>query len=537
MKRIKLQYKIALLSIVMICFALLTAGILVLKTVAEYVQASTGNRALAIAQVVALSPTIQEALLSDNPSAVIQPFAENWRKSTGAAFIIVANMQQIRLSYPIPSMIGTSMAPLYRDPVLRGEEFVYVAQGNLAPTIRANVPIFNSDNTNQLGFVSVGFYLDEVKAVTRQAAAPLLGALLLAMCVSIAGAALLAKNVKQATFGLEPHEIGTLLKEQEATLTAIHEGVIAVDTQLGIRLMNHEASKILGADIEEWRGRSVDAILPQNKLRQVIDSGQAIYNEEQVVVGAIIMSNSVPIILDDKVVGAVISFRDRTEVTRLAEELTGVHRFVDAMRAQTHEFKNKLHTISGLIQLKRYEEAVNFAIDSHVNQQGLIGQLSVKIKDSIIYGLLLGKASQMKELGINFIIEPETNLQELPVNVSSGDLVLIIGNLLQNAIEAVEGQENKCISILLNQNIDTLLVRVYNSGPWIEPQLGGSIYKRGISTKRSGSGLGLALVSEKLAVVGGTIFYRNIADGGVEFEISIPYAQVTVNGKHQSANC
>lgn len=530
MKRIKLQYKIAILSIIVVCFALLTAGVLVLKNVAEYVQDSAGDRALAIAQVVALSPTVQEALLSDNPSAVIQPFAENWRKSTGAAFVIVANMEQIRLSYPIPSMIGTPMAPLYREPVLRGEEFVYVAQGNLAPTIRANVPIFRSNSTQQIGFVSVGFYLNEVEAVTRETAAPLLGALLLAMGVSLAGAALLAKNVKQATFGLEPHEIGTLLKEQEATLTAIREGVIAVDTQLCIRLMNPEASRILGADIEEWRGKSVDAVLPQNRLRQVIDSGQAIYNEEQVVVDATIMSNSVPIILDDKVVGAVVSFRDRTEVARLAEELTGVHRFVDAMRAQTHEFKNKLHTISGLIQLRRYDEAINFAIDSHVNQQGLMGQLNGRIKDSIIYGLLLGKASQMKELGIDFMIEPETDLQELPVNVSSGDLVLILGNLLQNAIEAVEGHEYKYISVLLHQNIDSLLIKVYNSGPWIDEELGNSIYRRGISTKENGSGLGLALVSEKLSVIGGTILYRNIADGGVEFEISIAYARVTADG-------
>lgn len=530
MKKIKLQYKIALLSIVMVCFALLTAGVLVLKNVAEYVQDSVGDRALAIGQVVALSPTVQEALISDNPSAAIQPFAENWRKSTGAAFVIVANMQQIRLSYPIPSMIGTPMAPLYREPVLRGEEFIYIAQGNLAPTIRANVPIFGSDNKKQIGFVSVGFYLNEVEAVTRKTAAPLLGALLLAMCVSLAGAALLAKNVKQATFGLEPHEIGTLLKEQEATLTAIREGVIAVDTQARIRLMNQEAARILAADIEEWRGKPVDAILPQNRLSQVIASGQAIYNEEQVVVGATIMSNSVPIILDNKVVGAVVSFRDRTEVARLAEELTGVHRFVDAMRAQTHEFKNKLHTISGLIQLKRYDEAVNFAIDSHVNQQELMSQLSGKIKDSVIYGLLLGKASQMKELGIDFVIEPDSALQALPVNVSSGDLVLILGNLLQNAIEAVSGHENKHISLLLRQNIDSLLIRVYNSGPWIDEALGNDIYKRGISTKKNGSGLGLALISEKLSVIGGKLSYRNMVNGGVEFEISISYARVVADG-------
>lgn len=528
-KRIKLQYKIALLSIMMVCFSLVTAGILMMINVADYVEDSAGERALAIAKVVALSPVVQEGLLSENPSAVIQPFAESWRKSTGAAFVIVANMQQIRLSYPIPSMIGTRMAPLYREPVLRGEEFVYVGQGNLAPTIRANVPIFASDG-KQVGFVSVGFYLTEVKAVTRDSAVSILGTLLLAMAVSLGGAVLLAKNVKKATFGLEPHEIGTLLKEQEATLAAIHEGVIAVDTELNIRLINQEAARILGTGTEQLYGRPVEAVLPNNSLRQVIDSGRAVYNEEQVIVDAIIMSNSVPIILDNKVVGAVVSFRDRTEVARLAEELTGVHRFVDALRSQTHEFKNKLHTISGLIQLKRYDEAIDYAIDSQVNQQGLMSQLSGKVNDSIIYGLLLGKASQMKEAGIDFVIDPATSLREIPAHVSSGDIVVILGNLLQNAIEAVSGREHKYVSVLLQQNIENLVIKVYNSGPLIDENIGSNMYKRGFSTKADGRGLGLALVSEKVAVVGGKISHCNIADGGVEFAVSIPYGRVTANG-------
>jgi len=306
--------------------------------------------------------------------------------------------------------------------------------------------------------------------------------------------------------------------------------VVAVDTHSCIRLMNHEAAKILGADVEAWCGKPVDMILPNNKLKQVIESGQALYNEEQVVVDATIMANSVPIILDNKVVGAVVSFRDRTEMTRLAEELTGVHRFVDALRAQTHEFKNKLHTISGLIQLGRYDEAVNYAIDSQVSQEGLMNQLSGKIKDSVIYGLLLGKASEMKEKGIDFEIDPETYLQQLPVNVSTGDLVLILGNLLQNAIEAVEGHENKCISLLLCQNIDLLHIRVYNTGPWVDDRFGDEIYKRGVTTKKNGGGLGLAMVSEKLSFVGGVILHRNISEGGVEFDISIPYTRVTADG-------
>lgn len=525
LRRMKLQHKIALLSIGMMCLVLVIAGALVLKNAADRIQASVGSRALAIGQVVAGVPAVQAALLSDNPSEVLQPFAERWRQATGAAFIIISNMEAVRLSYPVPSMIGTHMAPLQRDPVLRGEEYIYIGQGNLAPSLRANVPIFDPATNQQIGFVSVGFYLDDIYTLIVDNAGKVLIALLGAMAFSVMGAFLLAKNVKQATFGLEPHEIATILRERVATLEAIREGVIAVDTHKTIRVLNAEAAKTLGLDTETSFGISIDTVLPGNKLAEVMRTGISINDEEQKVQDVIIMANSVPIIVDGTVVGAVVSFRDRTEITRLAEELTGVHRFVDVLRAQAHEFKNKLHTIAGLIQLKQYEDAVNFAIESQILQEGLFAQLSGRIKDSVIFGLLAGKASQMKEKGIDFSIDAQTSLQELPVNVTSGDIVLILGNLLQNAVEAVALAEKKSIWASIRQDSGTLAIKVFNSGPWIEDALADSIYRRGVTTKKTGSGLGLALIADKLRLVNGEISHRNQASGGVEFTVSIPYGR------------
>lgn len=521
LSRLKLQYKIALLSGVMMSLVLILTGALVLKNITDYVYSSTARRALAIGHMVAEIPAVQEAIVSEHPSASLQPIAERWRKSTGAAFIIISDMQVRRLTYPVPELVGSPMANLYREPALHGQEFVDVAKGDLAPSLRAYVPIFANDR--QIGFVSVGFYIDDIATIVQRSTGQVLVAFIVALCLSLAGAIALARHVKKVIFGLEPREIATILKERMATLETIREGVIAVDLEKRIRVLNQQAARILGLEADAASGVRIDEVLPQNRLTDVIATSRAVYDEEQRVGDTSIMANSVPIVVDDKVVGAVISFRDRTELNRIAEEITGVHRFVDALRAQAHEFKNKLHTIAGLIQLKQYDEAVDFAVDSRISQQDLFSQLTGRIKDSVVFGLLLGKASQMGELGIEFAVDEASTLDQLPPNVSGGDLILIIGNLLENAIDAVSGREEKKIFVSLIQSGDDLSIRVQNSGPWIDDMLAAGMYQRGVSTKRGGRGLGLALVAEKLQLVQGTVTHHNLAQGGVEFAVSIPY--------------
>lgn len=523
MRRISLQYKVMLLNITMIFMVFIMVGILVINILIRQVQEDAGEQAMVIGRIVAQTPAVQDAILSDNPSVVLQPLAERWRKSSDSAFVIIANMDQVRLSHPISSNVGTPLADLYRQPVLRGEEYVYIAQGSLPLSIRANVPIFAQGNNTQIGFVSVGFYLDNVYRDAMQKFIPMLYLFLVAIIISIIGSVFIARNIKKSILGLEPHEIATIVKEKQATLEAIREGVISVDKKGIIRLLNSEAASILGITPESASKCHIDAILPQNSVDVVIHHGKSVYDEEQKVNDIIILSNSVPITVDDKVVGAVISFRDRTEIHRLAEELTGVHKFVDILRAQAHEFKNKIHTVAGLIQLQRYDEAVNFMIDNGSEKQELVDYINERVQDPTVCGLLIGKVSHMRELGINFTIAPETILSELPGNTTSGDLVLIIGNFLQNAIDANAGGEKKWIDVSIVQYDDVLEIRVRNAGTWISEEVAEQIYQRGFTTKDGNSGLGLALISEKLKLVSGEITHRNLPGGGVEFIVWLPY--------------
>ena len=522
-KRMKLQYRIALLTLATMLFALVAVGVMVYDHVSDYIEAGIGRRAMAIAKVVATAPSVQEALLSPDPTAVLQPIAERWRRDTGAAFVIVSNMDAVRLSYPVPEMIGTPMAALPRDPVLKGEDIIYIGQGKLAPSLRANTPVFDPRTNEQIGFVSVGFYLNDIEALTDDAGGPVLAAIIAAMLFCLIAAVLLARQVRKELFGLEPFEIAAILNERTATLEAIHEGVVAVDVERKISMLNHEACRLLNLQPEQAIGMKIDDLLPENQLADVMEKGVPQLDRQQRFGERLIVSNSLPIYVGNIVNGAVVTFRDRTEVTRLAEELTGVNRFVDALRAQTHEFKNKLHTIAGLIQLKQYDAAVDYAIENNQDQQELTGELQGKIQDPVISGLLLGKASQMKEQGIEFLIEPSSYLQTLPVHMASGELVLILGNLLTNAMEAQETCLSKKISLLIKQEPGELVVKVTNTGDWIDETLGDHIFERGVSTKPQGSGIGLALVAEKLKLVGGAVGYVNQPEGGVCFEVRVPY--------------
>lgn len=507
------------LTIGMVCFVLTLAGAVSIYGIHHRIEDDISQQAITIGRNIAEMPVIRSAILEENPSEKIQPIAESWRISTGAAFIVVSNMDQIRLSHPIPENIGTHLSNLYRDPVLRGEEFLYIAKGSLDPSIRANIPIFELNGSRQIGFVSVGFYLKDIYIKLMAGAKNVLYALGIALILSTIGSILVARNVKEAIYGLEPYEIATILREKEATLDSIREGVIAVDLQRQIRLINNEAKVIMGQKSAEAYGQPINIFLKQLDLEAVIHTGIAIYDTEQRINDIIILANIVPIIVEEDVVGAVITFRDRTEISRLAEEMTGVDRFVDIMRAQAHEFKNKLHVIAGLIQLGSYDKAVDLIVGDYANNQNEFEKLHCAIKDTVTFGLLIGKMSRAKELGIDFVIAPETMLTSLPDQLTSGDMVIILGNLIENAFEAVETSLIKQVGVSLTEDNGQTKIVVKNSGMWIDDRDKEKIYQRGFSNKGKNRGYGLALTAEKVYINNGQIFYKNLPEGGVAFEV------------------
>jgi two-component system sensor histidine kinase DctS len=380
------------------------------------------------------------------------------------------------------------------------------------------VRVWGGDAVNEWVTPTIG-------AVLRTIQSQLYYSLGIGLLVGLLGSLFLARKIKSGMFSLEPEEIARLLEERVAIFQAMSEGIIAIDTSNRVTVANKEAQRLLDKTNQEIVGHKIFELIPNSNLPEVLRTGEAQINSQMYINETIVVVNRVPIRFKGEIIGAMATFQDKTEANRLAEELTGVKSFIEALRVQNHEHMNKLHTIAGLIQLEKYERALDYIYGLTEEQQEITGLLTENIFDHSIAGLLLGKYTRAKELKAELIIDHKTRLRELPSCLETGDLVIIVGNLIENALDAVrlaEPDRRKVYFSMYDQH-DSLSITVRDMGPGIPEEKRDLIFKQGYSTKGSANrGLGLYLVKRYVHLAGGAITFKNIVEGGVEFNIYIP---------------
>src|SRR5467141_830622 len=353
------------------------------------------QRSLAIAETVASDGGVKQALLAGDPTGVIQQTAEDTRHSTGASFVVVTDRRGIRFSHPNPAMIGQTVDE-NPSSVLAGNTWVGVQQGTLGVSARGKAPIFYGGQV--IGMVSVGFL---ETAVGQQLLHELPGfgaTLLLALALGVAGSLLLASRLKRQTFGLEPYEIAGLLEEREASLQGIHEGAIATDRDSTITLANDEARRLLSLPAD-CVGRKVSQVLPQGRLQKFLSGG----------------------------------LKDEDEVLLAGERVLVASR--RAIRVRGHEIGNRLHTIAGLVQMGRGEDAMKLIAQTSGVHQELTEALLERVGDPVLGALLLAKAAVASERGIELRVSDDTVMTRS--SIDSEDLITLLGNLIDNTLDAV----------------------------------------------------------------------------------------------------
>lgn len=519
--KLRLQTKIFILIILVVVLSLGFAGYFI----TDYVGAEMGKRvalrALDLAHAVAEVPEIQENVGKKNGHLVINPLAEKVRKQIHAEFIVVIDMAGVRYSHPVPDRIGQKLVGGDEGDVLLGREYISSAVGTLGPSLRAFVPIYQG--TRQVGAVVVGVLSTDVASSIRNLQSKIIKALIYGLLLGFVGAVLLARNVKKAMFNLEPIEIATLVEEKQAILSSIKEGIIAINNRGIITVMNEKARNLLNRR-EEIIGEAVEEIIPNTRLTEVLKTGQAEYDQYQLLYERRILTNRIPIIINDNVVGAVASFREMTEIEVLAEELTGVKKYVEALRAQSHEFRNKIHTIGGLLQLGQYNEAVDYIMDTNEKQQDTIDVLVGQIKAPLICGLLLGKLAVAQELKIDLYFDEYCSFDKSPDKGKSNELITLLGNLIDNAMDSVKSMEEdrRRIRVLLLEKDESIYLEVEDWGQGIDRQIKERIFEQGFTTKGlENKGIGLTLVKNYVTEKNGSIIWNNKPEGGVIFQISI----------------
>ncbi|MFB8024386.1 ATP-binding protein [Streptomyces sp. NPDC056465] len=479
------------------------------------------RRALAIAQSTAAQPQLAASLVSTEPSAdgAVQAAAERIRRSTGAEYVVIMDRQGVRWSHTDSSRIGDVVST---DPsaALAGRSVMEIDSGTLGRSARGKVPLLDGSD-RVVGAVSVGIAYDSVRARLLATIPGLLAYAGGALAVGALAAYLISRRLQRQTHDLAFSDISALLTEREAMLHSIREGVVALDRTGRIRLLNDEAQRLLGIG-PEAAGKPLDEALGTGRTTDVL-AGRVLGDDLVTVRGSrVLLANRMP--TDDG--GAVATLRDRTELEYLGRELDSTRGLIDALRAQDHEHANRLHTLLGLLELEMHEEAVEFVTEVVGVHRATAEQVTEKVHDPLLASLLVGKATVAAERGVALRMAPETLLPDRLVDPRG--LVTVLGNLVDNALDAAAGTADARIEIGLRADGRTVELRVRDSGPGVPDGDHESIFLEGWSTKELPAhgkrGLGLPLVRRLAERQGGTVSVSASPGGGAVFTVVLPEA-------------
>ncbi|HDU8585379.1 TPA: sensor histidine kinase [Vibrio alginolyticus] len=508
---------------------LVAAGFTYLKINQEQ---EMGEKALGVARFLADSAVVREMIETQNP----QPYQLRFRELTeaiGAAFIVIGDHKGVRLIHPVDERLGKPMrGGDNRRALERGLSYVSTAQGSLGYSVRGKAAIFDEQG-NIIGVVSVGYLLDRLQDRIE----PFLAFLILMVIVVVVANAIVSnyasRKFQRAILGFEPEEIGRLYGELEVTMSTIKEGVLSIDAQGILRSINRSACQILGIDRESALNKPLTDTLRDSDLYTVLESGQEDHDIEIFLNHKRLIANRSPIYVDGKIVGAVSSFRLRDEINDLTEQLSQTKEYADLLRSQTHEHRNKLNTISGLVQMGELDAVQKLIGQETAHYQAMIEFLRDTVKDPLIAGMLLGKTERARELGLQLVVEEGSRLEPLPEWLNSEDLVTILGNLIDNAFDATltsirdesnVASERRNIDVSVSDYGNEVILEVIDHGcglpKTMDPQ---TLFTKGVSTKsRQNRGVGLHLVNQLAARYHGHVEMIPNTNYGTRITVYLP---------------
>lgn len=521
--RMKLLTQIVLLITIVVMISMILVNALFTFMLENVLQKNMGQQAMMVAQLTAKNEDIIGAFDDQDPSEVIQPIAEMIRMSTGASYVVIGNREGIRYSHPNPSYIGKRMGTSNEPIFQHNDSIIYEGTGISGPAIKAKTPVWNSKG-EVVGVSSVGFLMNDFEKRVSEYKARIIGLSFLLLLLGVAGAILIARRVKKLIFGLEPEEISFVFKEKEATLESIRDAIVAVNMEHKVISMNKRARELFQED-QLAIGGQIQNIRVQEIIKEVIEKRVGQINRNIILGHQLYVMDLSPILEQHEVKGVVLTIRTVSEIEQLTDEVTKIKAFSDNMRAQNHEYLNKLNTIYGLLSLEQYDKAMEMISGEVKERQDMIEFLMSSVKDPLIAACLLGKMNRSKELKVTLEIDQESHLMGVPQTIDSKVLVTILGNIIDNAMEAAKEKQglDAMVRVSFTDLGRDLVFDVEDNGAGVPKERENSIFLEGFSTKNGENrGLGLSIVKNSLAILDGHIYIGESHLGGARFTIAIP---------------
>ena len=510
------------LVIVVVSIALSLAGTLFLTLRSE--QAALDGNLINSASILSQVPLIQEALQGELSEEDLAAYLdETIRHTSDIDLILVGNTEKKLLYVPDHDLIGTTYTGTAQEQALLGAApYTSNETGPMGSDHSAYAPVRDSSG-QVIGFVIVGVYFRSMALVSLRLAAQLLAVGVVAAALGCLLALRLSQRIKRSLLGYEPDAFARRFHQREDILDALEEGILAIDGAKNVIFLNTAAAEMLSLDPNDVLGKPLHEVYPRSTLDRILRTGQAEYNVSMSSLKDIrVLADRLPLYEDGRLAGAVSIFRNRTELTRLADDLTGVRHMVDAMRAYTHEFMNKLHVILGLLQIGQPERAQEYIMDTTQTQRKGVSRIMNQIHQSSVAALLVGKTSRANELGIRLTLDRESTLSEESPWLPPDAYVTILGNLIENAIEGLNQSRSgsKEITVSIRESEESLLLCVEDTGPGIPAELQQTLFQRGATTKGKGRGTGLSLVWEVTEAYHGQIRVESESGVGTSFFLS-----------------
>ena len=532
-KKFTLSQQIVILISLVVCVALLPTSLFTTQKVARVIYDRVSINAVSINTILCNSLEIKESLASQN--VYIRPeidkfmadYVNDVDHSDEAGVAIYDNNHNLRVLY------NPGNLPDFEHSA-RGLVDQYSGRSKISYKDNYAIPnkalgFVKNDNGDVIGYIVTGYSDEIVNNSTIDSVLFLLLMTVLGLVVGIWGAIYLSKRIKSVLFGYEPEEIARMLRERDILLNSVREGIVNINSNGRITLVNSEASILLQQagikNVSEIMGMNASDVLKRLPINDIIKDGKTLVDASVKIGNTIFILTAVPLLLEDKnIVGAVLTFRKKSVVEEMANQLTGFKNYATALRAQTHEFMNKMHVIMGLIDMKAYDELKNFTQEIAYNRQSEVSYIVTRLKDITLSGFILGKISRSRELDIDFSLTEESELHsELDVP-SVHDIVLIAGNIIENAFDALKNFDGERIVNLSILDFDReIVIVVEDSGPGMDESIRKHIFQRGFSSKcESGHGFGLYLVKQSIDSLNGTISVESAPGEGTIFTVRLP---------------